>query len=95
MKRIFTLFFLLGLVLTVSTFGQWKQVGDYRYGPTGNVTSLIETDNEVFVSSSAGVFLSTDSGINWISKRAGIPDTYVWCIIKMGANLLLGTNVSF
>lgn len=70
---------------------EWKRVGQAL--PNQKITALHVTDREMYVGVyEAGIFVSRDQGAGWQSLNAGLADLSVRSILKIGEELLVGTN---
>jgi photosystem II stability/assembly factor-like uncharacterized protein len=77
-----------GVFLSTNNGSIWTEVNS---GLTGNqVTSLTVSGTNLFAGTNEGVFLSTNSGSNWIST--GFQDTLVSALTFYGTNLFAGTS---
>ncbi|MCL5990847.1 MAG: T9SS type A sorting domain-containing protein, partial [Bacteroidetes bacterium] len=57
-----------------------------------NVYSLKINNSNIFVGTSAGVYLSSDNGEVWIEKNNGLTDTIVHSFAIIGNNIFAATN---
>ena len=57
-----------------------------------DVYSFAVIGKNLFAGTDAGVFLSTDEGVNWTAMNLGLTKTYVKSLCVSGTNLCAGTN---
>ncbi len=88
-KKILPLFISLFVFINIS-WGQWMKTN----GPWGGTVASCFAGNKEKLyagSESQGVFLSTDTGINWKSINSNLPDKSILSILAMGDTILAGT----
>jgi len=85
----FNLFVLSNLLLA-----QWIQTnGPYGGNKVYNITSLAVLGTNIFAGTSTnGVLLSTDTGINWTRVNSGLTDTNITALAVLGTNIFVGTS---
>jgi photosystem II stability/assembly factor-like uncharacterized protein len=72
-----------------STF--WSRVDNNRTA-LRRITALVWNGSEFWVGTDSGVFVSTDSGINWTSRNSGLRNLNVQCLTFAGTTLFAGTR---
>lgn len=84
------------LLIIIFTFScssvkaQWHEAINSLHGAASNCITLI--DDNIFIGTANGVFLSTDSGDTWIEKNDGLTNTNISCIIIDESNIFVGTE---
>jgi len=86
MKRLFILLSIL--TITISLNAQWTL--NMQQG--GNVFSIIEVNNKMFVGTQFGVYKSDDYGVSWNLVNNGLGNTVVHVIMEWNDTLCAGTE---
>jgi photosystem II stability/assembly factor-like uncharacterized protein len=88
MKKIITIVFLALLTQGSDVRSQWMQVVDPGefFSPSG----LAEIGGNLFSGTDAGVFYSTNDGINWVAGNSGLTNKNVSTIAVIGENIFTG-----
>src|SRR5437868_8684391 len=82
---------LVVVMLTVVSPGnaQWVPTN----GPYGaSVHAFASIGKSFFVATSDGVFESVDTGLNWVTRKHGLSDSYVHALGSKGATLFAATD---
>ena len=86
MKKVILLFVIILLATLVKA--QWQQTN----GPTGGViTCFASIGNNTFAGSTAGVFLSTNNGLNWVAVNNGLTSHSITAMTVSGNNIYAAT----
>jgi hypothetical protein len=74
-KHLITLGDMLGVATSFDGGDSWQATfGFMSYEFSGGVTYHPTERNTVWIASATGPYKSTDRGINWVSKRKGMPE---------------------
>lgn len=90
MKNLNYFVFVLFLLGSINVFAQWEQLAGL---PTGPITDLLNANKRVYaVAWTAGLYVSSDYGDNWVQQNEGLTTTFVKCIAEVDTFLLIGTT---
>jgi len=88
MKKLYI--FLMAIFLLNIANAQWIPLTNMYHGA---IYGLVLKGSNIFCATSYGVYESTDNGITWIDKNAGLPEyVEVFTIATDGVNLYAGTS---
>ena len=93
MKKIILL---LLFVFLQNAYPQWElcNIPVTPYNPVSGLTSLLAFDNYIIAGAYEGIYVSTDYGETWSTKKTGIPRTIrINCLAKSGNYILAGTDI--
>ncbi len=72
--------------------GQWIQTNG-NFGIEHRVNEIVIIDQNIFVGTwGAGIFLSTDDGLNWIERNNGLTSLIVRKIVVHGTKIFAATR---
>lgn len=83
-----------GVYFSINNGAKWDTIGLRNNNFERNVSSILHNNIGLFAGTSGGLFLTTDSGVNWSTINLGIgsnPIESVMSLAMSGANLYVGT----
>lgn len=91
MKSLFRVFVLMVSIITITnqSIAQWVKTLE----PVGGVTTCFaDKGTNIFVGIiKGGVFVSTNNGLNWVSKNTGLTTTNIRSLAVWGESIFVGT----
>jgi photosystem II stability/assembly factor-like uncharacterized protein len=89
---------IIGCLFVISTanvcYPQWVNLNT----PASKINCIDNINTTLFIGTDAGVYRSTNNGVNWVPASSGLPSQFVYRMTASGTNIFIslsGNNVIF
>lgn len=83
------IFLVVFVIVTSFVFADWEVP---ETGTVGQVNSILENGGAIFAGTSSGVYISINSGKQWIERNGEITNKDIQSIVSIGSSVYAGSN---